>query len=252
MVIETVYEIQGRVAVIRMTRPNALNALNGEMLDGLDQALDQIAAQPAVGVAIITGTDSVFSVGADLKEQLTDRGARIGRMHRLVLRLASMPVLFIAAIEGWALGGGLELAMACTFRAASPLARLGLPEVRLGVIPAYGGTQLAPRLVGSALALELLCLGEPMDAARAERVGLINWVADDAGGALALALDRAAVLAERPLPALLAARQAVRDGEGLALPQALALEAQISAQLLAGDNPPDAAASFLARSARTR
>ena len=250
MMIETAYAMEGRVAVIRLTRPQSLNALNGDLLDQLDAALDRIATQQAVRVAIITGTDSVFSVGADLKEQLTDRGARIDRMHRLVLRLAGMPVVSIAAIEGWALGGGLELAMACTFRAASPSARLGLPEIRLGVIPAYGGTQLAPRLMGSAVALELLCLGEPIDAARAERIGLINWLAADSGGALALALDRAALLAERSLPALQAARRAVRDGEGLALPQALALEAQISAQLLAGDNPPDAAANFLNRNAR--
>ncbi|WP_446653449.1 enoyl-CoA hydratase/isomerase family protein [Blastomonas sp.] len=251
MMIETTFALDGRVAIIRLTRARALNALNGDLLDELDEALDSIATQEAVRVAIITGTDSVFSVGADLKEQLADRGARIERMHRLVLRLAGMPVVSIAAIEGWALGGGLELAMACTFRAASPTARLGLPEIRLGVVPAYGGTQLAPRLVGSALALELMCLGEPIDAARAERIGLINWLADDAGGALALALDRAAAIAERSLPALQAARQAVRDGERLALPQALALEAQISAHLLAGDNPPDAAASFLNRAART-
>lgn len=250
MMIETAYAMEGRVAVIRLTRAKALNALNGDLLDELDEALDRIAAQEAVQVAIITGTDTVFSVGADLKEQLADRGARIDRMHRLVLRLAGIPVVSIAAIEGWALGGGLELAMACTFRAASPTARLGLPEIRLGVIPAYGGTQLAPRLIGSAVALELLCMGEPIDAARAERIGLINWLAADAGGALALALERAAVIAERSLPALQAVRQAVRDGEGLPLPQALAIEAQISAQLLAGDNPPDAAASFLNRNTR--
>lgn len=251
MLIETGYELQGRVAVIRLSRPDALNALNGELLDQLDEALDQIATKPEVRVAIITGTERCFSVGADLKERLADRSARIDRMHRLVMRLATMPVVSIAAIEGWALGGGLELAMACTFRAASPSAKLGLPEIRLGVIPAYGGTQLAPRLVGSAFALELLCLAEPIDATRAERIGLINWLAEDAGGAQALALDRAAVLAERSLPALQAARQAVRDGEGLALPQALAVEAAISAQLLASDNPPDATASFLNRNARS-
>lgn len=251
MMIETAYEMEGGVAVIRLSRPKALNALNGDLLNQPDEALDRIATQEAVRVAITTGSGGVFSVGADLKEQLADRGGRIDRMHRLVLRLASMPVMFIAAIEGWALGDGLELAMACTFRAASPSARLGLPEIRLGVIPAYGGTQLAPRLVGSSVALELLCLGEPIDAARAERIGLINWLAEEPGGALALALDRAAVLAERSLPALQAARQAVRDGEGLALLQALAREAQISAQLLAGDNPPDAAANFLKRNAHS-
>jgi len=169
-------------------------------------------------------------------------------MHRIVERLIELPAVSIAAIEGWALGGGLELAMACTFRVAAPGAKLGLPEIRLGVIPSYGGTQLTPRLIGSARALELLCLGEPIDAERAERIGLVNWVADHAGGALALALDRAALLAERAMPALIAARQAVRQGQILPLHDALAVEAAASARL-AVEASTDAAAAFRRRGA---
>lgn len=252
MLVETETTPDGRVAIVRLARPKALNALSGELLDELDAALDGIAGQPEVRVIIITGSDTCFSVGADLKEELADREARIARMHGLVVRLATFPALSIAAVEGWALGGGLELAMACTFRAAAAGAMLGLPEIGLGVIPSYGGTQLAPRLLGAARALELLCMGEPVDAVRAERMGLVNWLADEPGGALAVALERAAVLAKRSLPALRAARQAVHEGENLPLQQALAIEAEVSAQLLSGEDAPDAAGAFRDRSTTSR
>lgn len=246
MLIETEAALDGRAAIIRLTRPASLNALNGALLDELDAALDNVAASPDIRVAILTGSETCFSVGADLKEQLADRDARIARMHSLVERLATFPVLTIAAIEGWALGGGLELAMSCTFRVASPNAKLGLPEIKLGVIPSYGGTQLAPRLLGTSRALELLCFGEPVDGARAEQIGLVNWLAAEDGGALALALDRAAIVVERSKPALLAARQAVLEGETQPLKKALAVEASVSAGLIANARP-DAAAAFRAR-----
>lgn len=245
MLVQTEFVSDGRAAVVRLNRPRALNALNGELLDALDAALDSLAVHPDLRVVILTGSDSCFSVGADLKEQLEDIDKRIGRMHRLVERLQTFPCASIAAIEGWALGGGLELAMACTFRVAAPGAKLGLPEIKLGVIPSYGGTQLASRLLGSSRALELLCLGEPIDAARAEQIGLVNWVADAPGKALALALDRAASLAERSPRALAAARQSVREGEGQPLGKALDVEAAASAQLRVHGGI-DAAAAFQA------
>jgi len=229
--VQTETVLDGRAAIVRLARPGGLNPLNGVLLDALDAALDDMAARPDLRVMVLTGSDKSFSVGADLKEPLTDVGQRVARMHAMVERLATFPALSIAAIEGWALGGGLELAMACDFRAAAPDAKLGLPEVGLGVIPSYGGTQLTPRLIGPARALELLCLGEPIDAQRAERIGLVNWVAGQPGGALALALDRAAVLAKHQKAALLAARQSLREGEGLTLSEALAVEARVSAAL---------------------
>lgn len=244
--------LAGRAAVIRLSRPRALNALDGQLLDEIEATLANLAKLPELRVVILTGSEKCFSVGADLKEDLFDRAERIARMHRLVERLDDFPMITIAAIEGWALGGGLELAMACTFRVAAPGAKLGLPEIKLGVIPSYGGTQLAPRLIGQARALELLCLGEPIDAAKAVQIGLVNWVASEQGGALALALDRAAVLAERSAPALRAARTAVHGGMHLPLGEALALEAATSAELLAGDAPPDAAAAFRGRNDPTR
>lgn len=243
--IETVAE--GLVAIVRLMRPHVLNALDGPLLDELDHALDNIAARQEVRIMILTGSDICFSVGADLKEELLDREARIARMHGLVERLASFPVLSIAAIEGWALGGGLELAMACTFRVAAPDAKLGLPEIKLGVIPSYGGTQLTPRLLGATKALELLCFGEPIGAKKAEKIGLINWLSENKGGALALANERAAMLVRHSPAALLAIRSAVFAGENMALPQSLVVEARISGQLLKAENPPDAAKNFRSR-----
>lgn len=251
MLVATEMVLDARAAIVRLVRPKSLNALSASLLDELEAALDGLEALPELRVVIITGSETCFSVGADLKEALGDVGERIARMHRLVERLAAFPAISIAAIEGWALGGGLELAMACTFRVAAPGAKLGLPEIRLGVIPSYGGTQLAPRLIGSARALELLCLGEPVDAERAEQIGLINWVAAEAGGALALALDRAAVLAERSQPALTAARQAVREGQVLPLAEGLAVEAAVSARLVAGASS-SAAEAFRSRGATSR
>ncbi len=243
--------LDGRAAIVRLTRPKSLNALSGSLLDELDATLDRLVALPELRVIVLTGSETVFSVGADLKEPLDDVGGRVARMHRLVERLATFPALSIAAIEGWALGGGLELAMACTFRVAAPGAKLGLPEIRLGVIPSYGGTQLAPRLIGSARALELLCLGEPIDAERAESIGLVNWISKEAGGALALAMDRAAVLAERSKPALAAARQAVREGQMLPLSEGLAVEAAVSARLVV-ESSADAAGAFRSRASTSQ
>lgn len=252
MLIETEMVLGDRAAIIRLARPRALNALNGELLDELDAALDTLAALPGLRVLVLTGSATCFSVGADLKEPLTDREARIARMHQLVERLAGFPAISIAAIEGWALGGGLELAMSCTFRSAAPGAKMGLPEIKLGVIPSYGGTQLTPRLLGHARALELLCFGEPVEAARAEQIGLINWLAEEPGGALPLAIERAAALCERSRPAVQAARRAVYGGDSLPLAQALAFEAEASVSLLTGDGPPDAAATFRDRDVTPR
>lgn len=247
--IEVSRDLDQRRAIIRLNRPSARNALNGPLLDQLDQALDDLSAGESARAIVLTGSDTCFCAGADLKEDVPDRVGRIARMHRLVERLDSYPAVTIAAIEGWALGGGLELAMACTFRVAAPGALLGLPEVGLGVIPAYGGTQLASRLLGSAAALELLCFGEPVGAEKAERIGLVNWVAAERGGSLALALDRAKLLVGQAPEAIAAARLAVRLGQKLQLAEGLRIEREVITALLASATPPDAKAAFQFRNA---
>ncbi|WP_068088939.1 enoyl-CoA hydratase/isomerase family protein [Novosphingobium rosa] len=239
--------LNGRAAIIRLNRPDALNALNGPLLDALDAALDTIAANPHLRAVILTGGERCFSAGADLKEQLADRLERVRRVHALVLRLQAFAVPLIAAIEGWALGGGLELAMACTFRVAAPGARLGLPEVHLGAIPSFGGTQLSTRLLGTSRALELLCWGDPLDAAQGLAIGLVNWLAAEDGGALAMALQRAEGLAQRSPEAIGGMLAAVRQGSQLPLALALAIEESITASLIAQSEADAIKAAFTAR-----
>lgn len=239
--------LDGRVAIITLDRPRAMNALNGDLLDEVELALDRLQEKDMLATLIFTGSGGNFSAGADLKEEGFEQVERIRRMHRLVLRLRDFPAATIAAIEGWALGGGLELAMACTFRTAAPDARLGLPEIRLGAIPSYGGTQLARMLLGPAKALELICTGEPVDAEKAARIGLVNWVASADGTALAVAVDRATQLAEFSVPALAAARQAVLHGADLSLEDALALELKESLSAVERQ-APDGIARFRKRS----
>lgn len=240
------YILDGRGAIIRLDRPKALNALNGPLLDALDATLDELESNADLRVVVLTGDRKCFSAGADLKEESFDRMERIRRMHRLVLRLRDYPAASIAAIEGWALGGGLELAMACTFRVAAPGARLGLPEVHLGAIPSYGGTQLASRLLGPARALELICFGEPISAEHAARIELINWMATADGTAVECALEHAAKLSTLSRAALGAARRAIMHGIDLSLEDGLTLEAETCRTALAGQTP-EGIAAFRAR-----
>ncbi|HUS07388.1 MAG TPA: enoyl-CoA hydratase-related protein [Bryobacteraceae bacterium] len=173
------------IATITMNRPEKLNALNGETVRELEDALKQIENDPAVRGLLLTGAgEKAFVAGADIREladtdtvqaqTLALRGQRIFR------RLELMTKPSIAAINGFALGGGLELAMACTLRVAAEGAKLGQPEVKLGIIAGYGGSQRLPLLVGRGRALELLLTGEPIDAAEAYRIGLVNHVVPQA------------------------------------------------------------------------
>lgn len=172
------------VAVVTINRPKQLNALNNQVFEELDSALGIIEKETHIKGVIITGAgDKAFVAGADIKEfasfsalqaqELSTRG------HRVFQRLADLTKPVIAAVNGFALGGGCELAMACHLRIASSNAKMGLPEVSLGLIPGYGGTQRLPELVGKAKAMELTLSGTFIDAHEAERIGLINGVADE-------------------------------------------------------------------------
>jgi enoyl-CoA hydratase len=173
------------VALVTINRPPKLNALSREVVSELDDAFTRIASDPAIRAAIITGAgEKAFVAGADINElaalsahesrQLALRGQTAFR------RLETCGKPTVAAVNGFALGGGLELAMACTVRFASDNAKLGQPEVKLGIIPGYGGTQRLPRLVGRGIALEMLLDGEPITAADALRIGLVNEVVPQA------------------------------------------------------------------------
>jgi len=168
------------LAVVALDRPEVLNALNFELLRDLGAALDQVATGDARALLVTGAGDRAFCAGADVKE-LMGRSLRAQREgpafgQAIFSRLDALPIPSIALICGYAFGGGLELALACTFRLAVESARLGLPEIKLGLIPGYGGTQRQPRLIGEARALEIILTGRTVEAEEAERIGLVNRI----------------------------------------------------------------------------
>src|SRR4051794_31133635 len=169
------------IALITVNRPAKLNALSGEVVGELDDAFGRVADEPAITAAILTGAgEKAFVAGADINELAVRSPVESRRLavrgQSVLRRLETCGKVSVAAVNGFALGGGLELAMACTVRFASDSAKLGQPEVKLGIIPGYGGTQRLPRLVGRGRALELLLSGDPIPAAEAHRIGLVNAV----------------------------------------------------------------------------
>lgn len=171
------------IALLTVNRPEKLNALSREVVEELGEAFDRIAGESAVRAAILTGAgEKAFVAGADINElaALSAVEAReyALRGQRTFRKLETLGKPVVAAVNGYALGGGLELAMSCTIRIAAPEAKLGQPEVKLGIVPGYGGTQRLPRLVGRGRALDMLLTGEPIDAAEAYRIGLVNAIAE--------------------------------------------------------------------------
>lgn len=242
-------DLQPPLARVTVDRPAKLNALNRQTILELQQAFDELRAAEAVRVIILTGAGGkAFVAGADIAE-LAELEPLAGREYGLcgqhlfrAIELFPKPV--IAAINGYALGGGLELALACTFRLAADHAKLGQPEVKLGLIPGYGGSQRLPRLLGAGRALELLLTGEPIGAAEALACGLVNHVVP-----LAELLPRAEALAARiaanaPL-AIRMCLEAVRHGLEMNLEDALVWESSLFALLCASADMKEGARAFL-------
>lgn len=212
------FQQEGAVAVVTVNRPRVLNALNREVFALLEGAFEQIESEPGIRCVIITGAgERAFCAGADVHElhQLGAEGALqlMAYGQGVFDRIAASPKPTIAAVQGYALGGGLELAMACDLRIAAESAQMGQPEITLGSIPGWGGTQRLPLLVGLGRARELILTGRLISAAEAERMGLVNRVvplADLMGAALA----QAAEIASLPPVALALAKQAIAHAEG--------------------------------------
>jgi len=225
------YESHGGIARLTINRPEKLNALDRQTMVEIDQAVAAAGEDAAVGVLIVTGAgEKAFVAGADISElasQTPVEGAEYARRGQAVLeRLERLGKPSIAAINGYALGGGLELAMACTLRLAAETAKLGQPEVALGIIPGYGGTQRLSRLVGSGRALEILLSGDPIDAREAHRIGLVNRVVpQEELPAAAEALART-LLGRGPV-ALRYVLQAVHEGLQMGLAEGLSTEATL-------------------------
>jgi len=217
-------------AILTLDRPEALNALSFAILKDIGEAIDA-AANMSVRAIIVTGAgEKAFCAGADIKELrgrdlvAQKRGAEFGQS--VFAKLDGHPLPSIAAINGYAFGGGLELAMACTFRIASPSAKMGLPEIKLGLIPGYGGTQRLPRLVGEARALDMIMTGRTVDAEEAERIGLLNRVIP--GDIVEAAIAYARSFTGFSLPTLGFARAAVRRALDLPISEGLKVEADLS------------------------
>jgi enoyl-CoA hydratase len=217
-------------ALITLNRPKALNALSFEILDELDAAFGEVARSDA-RVLLITGAgNKAFCAGADITElrnrdmMSRKRGAEKGQA--IFAKLTELPIPSVAVINGFAFGGGLELAMACTFRIATQAAKMGLPEIKLGLIPGYGGTQRLPRLVGEARALEMVMTGRTVKADEAERIGLVNRVVE--GDAIEQALAFASEFTCYSLPALQFARSAVSRALDVPVSEGLKIEAELS------------------------
>jgi enoyl-CoA hydratase len=221
----------GAVATITINRPKVLNALNAQTLDELRRTVLALTHDPAVRVAILTGSgDKAFVAGADINE-LAAQTPTAGRDHAMsgqhvfdLIENMGKPV--IAAINGYALGGGCELAMACTFRLAADTARLGQPEINLGIIPGYAGTQRLARLVGRGAALEMLLTGEPITAADALRLGLIHRVVT-AANLMGESRKLAQTLASKPPIAVRYIIDAVNNGLQMSFREAQHYEATL-------------------------
>ncbi len=245
---QIIREQRDSVAILRLNRPEKLNALSREMVDSLSDELRQLKSQTSLRSIILTGAgERAFCVGTDIGElsQLDEDAARnfSVRGQTLCSQIESSPVPVIAAIDGLAVGGGCELALACHIRIASKTARFGLPETKLGVIPGYGGTQRLPREVGQSLALEMMLAGRTLSAEEALQHGLVNRITDQSelimeAESLAGEISKLAPLAIR------ACLNAVTRGLELPLKDGLALETEIFASLFGTEDMREGTRAF--------
>jgi len=225
------YEIKNRVAWLTIDRPEKLNALNRATVAAIEAAAQRAVADPEAGVIVVTGAgEKAFVAGADIAEMaaLDAQGAQTfaGSLARSLAALEDSPKPVIAAVNGFALGGGCELAMACHVRIAADTAKFGQPEVGLGLIPGAGGTQRLQRLTGRGRALDLILSGDTIDAADALRIGLVERVVPAAELTASVAAYAEKLLSKSPM-ALARALDAVLAGGEMALPEALRLEAAL-------------------------
>ena len=238
----------GSVAVIRLNRPDKLNALSVPMLQAFEAALDEAASDPSVRVLVLTGDARAFAAGADIEAYRGRQDAMFIAYQldsrRLFDKLEALPKPTIAAIEGYALGGGLELALCCDLLTVSDTARLGLPEGTLGLCPGGGGTQRLLRTIGRQATADLLLAGWRMTGERAYQLGLAA-VLTPAGGALDAALSRAGVMLKLAPGAQAEMKRLIRIGLDASLPTALSLEQEVLFRLYAAPDGQEGVAAFL-------
>jgi enoyl-CoA hydratase len=244
------FEVDGPVATLTVDRPDALNALNADVLSEIKSAVEEAASTDGVRCMVVTGAGKAFVAGADIasmKSMGPDEAKRFAEEgHRTLNMIESLPCPVIAAVNGFALGGGCELALACDFIYASEKAKLGQPEVKLGVIPGFGGTQRLARRVGVAMARELVYTGAMLNADEALRIGLVNRVVapDELLGA---AHATATTIAEMGPLAVTAAKRAILEGEDRQLEEANAREIDLFAGCFSSEDQKEGMDAFLAK-----
>ena len=243
-----ILETKGKVGVIRLNRPQALNALNAALMQELGAAVAACEADPNITCMVITGSDKAFAAGADIKEMVDKSFLNAfmddfcGAWHQIAQ--ARKPV--IAAVAGFALGGGCELAMQCDLIIAADTAKFGQPEIKLGIIPGIGGTQRLTRAVGKAKAMDLCLTGRMMDAAEAERAGLVARVVP-AASLMDEAMKVAETIAAMSLPSVLAGKEAVNRSFETSLAEGVRFERRVFHALFATEDQKEGMAAFLAK-----
>jgi enoyl-CoA hydratase len=236
-------------SVITLNRPEALNALNAKMIDAISAAIDDAAKAGTRALLFVGAGGKAFCAGADIKELLgrsvieSKRFAELGQ--RIFAKLDTLPIPSVAVINGYAFGGGLELALACTFRIATANAKMGLPEIKLGAIPGYGGTQRLPRLIGEARALEMIMTGRTVEAAEAERIGLVSRVVE--GDAVEAGMAFARAFTKFSLPVLALAREAVMRAGDTPINEGLKIEADLNTLAFQTEDVQEGMSAFIGK-----
>lgn len=241
-------DVHERVGLITLNRPKALNALNAELIGELNQALDTFEHDPNIGCIVLTGSAKAFAAGADIKEmaELAYPQIYLDDFFSAADRIGNRRKPLIAAVAGFALGGGCELALMCDFIYAADTARFGQPEINLGVLPGIGGTQRLTRALGKAKAMEMCLTGRQMDAREAEQAGLVAQVFS-ADELLAKTLEAAKGIAEKSLPATMMVKECVNRAFELGLAEGVRFERRLFHSVFATADQKEGMAAFIAK-----
>jgi enoyl-CoA hydratase len=241
-----IVETKGKVGIIRLNRPQALNALNTALGREVLTAAEAFEADAGIGCILLTGSDKAFAAGADIKEMagMSYMDAFLGDFAAEWERFTRLRKPIVAAVAGFALGGGCELAMMCDLIIAADTAKFGQPEIKLGVIPGIGGTQRLTRAVGKAKAMDLILTGRMMDAAEAERAGLVARVVP-AANLMDEAMKVAETIASMSLPALLAAKETINRAFETSLAEGVRFERRVFHALFATEDQKEGMAAFV-------
>ncbi len=245
-----IVETHGRVGLVKLNRPKALNALNSALIDELDAALGRFEADPGIGALVLTGSDKAFAAGADIKE-MQPKSYMEAYLEDFITSWEAVSRLrkpILAAVAGFALGGGCELAMMCDFILAADNAKFGQPEIKLGVIPGAGGTQRLTRFVGKSKAMEMCLTGRTMDAAEAERSGLVSRVIP-AAQLLEEALKVAAAIAALSAPCVMIAKECVNRAYETTLAEGVRFERRVFHSLSATEDQKEGMSAFVEKRA---